>query len=37
MTGATARRTVGYRCPACNHGSFFVRCGKCGGTCEREA
>ena len=35
--GATGRRTVGYRCPDCGHGSFFVRCGKCGGTCEREA
>lgn len=35
--GATGRRTVGYRCPACSHGSFFARCGKCGETCEREA
>lgn len=27
---------LGYRCPACGHGSYFVRCGKCGGDCERE-
>jgi hypothetical protein len=27
--------SVGYRC-TCGHGSFFVTCGKCGGTCTRE-
>ena len=35
--GATGRRAVGYRCPACSHGSFFAVCGKCGTACEREA
>lgn len=34
--GATGRRALGYRCPACAHGSFFTVCGKCGSTCERE-
>ncbi|HZP55043.1 hypothetical protein [Actinocrinis sp.] len=36
LTGRT-RADLGYRCPACGHGSFFVRCGKCGGQCERES
>lgn len=36
MRGATGRRGIGYRCPACGHGSFFRRCGKCGATCEKE-
>lgn len=27
----------GYRCTACSFGSFFVRCGRCGGDCEKEA
>lgn len=27
----------GYRCRACRFGSFFVRCGRCGGRCEKEA
>lgn len=35
--GATARRSLGYRCPLCAHGSFFAVCGKCGSDCEREA
>ena len=34
---ATGRRSIGYRCPGCGHGSFFKRCGKCGAECEREA
>lgn len=36
MRGATGRRALGYRCPACNHGSYFKRC-KCGAECEKEA
>jgi hypothetical protein len=35
--GATGRRTVGYRCAGCAHGSFFIVCGRCGERCEREA
>jgi hypothetical protein len=35
LSGRT-RADIGYRCPACGHGSFFRRCGKCGETCERE-
>lgn len=27
---------VGFHCEPCNRGSFFIRCGKCGGQCERE-
>lgn len=26
----TTRAGLGYRCPDCNHGSYFKRCGKCG-------
>lgn len=36
LSGTTSERT-GYRCPACSFGSFFRRCSRCGGTCEREA
>lgn len=35
LAGATSRQT-GYRCPACGFGSFFRRCSRCGGICERE-
>lgn len=34
LSGATSRK-LGFRCPACGHGSFFATC-KCGGACERE-
>lgn len=27
----------GYRCGSCGFGSFFIGCGRCGGTCSREA
>lgn len=36
MTGTT-RRDIGYRCPACDFGSFFAECSRCGGPCWREA
>lgn len=32
----TARRALGFRCPACGFGSFLRQCGRCGGECERE-
>lgn len=32
-----ATRAGGYRCGTCRFGSFFVRCGRCGGDCEKEA
>jgi hypothetical protein len=35
LVGAPSR-TDGYRCGACGHGSYFARCGRCGGHCERE-
>lgn len=35
LSGATSRR-VGYRCPACGHGSFFAVCGRCDSACARE-
>jgi hypothetical protein len=35
LSGITSERT-GYRCEACGFGSFFRRCSRCGGTCERE-
>ncbi|MGH3376334.1 MAG: hypothetical protein ACRDP6_16495 [Actinoallomurus sp.] len=35
LSGTTARAT-GWRCPACTFGSFFRRCSRCGGDCERE-
>lgn len=28
--------STGFRCAACNFGSFFKRCGKCGAECVRE-
>jgi len=34
--GGTPARTAGYRCHVCGFGSFFRRCGRCGGDCERE-
>lgn len=34
LAGAAAR-TAGYRC-TCGFGSYFRRCSRCGGTCERE-
>lgn len=36
ITGASRRRD-GFRCAACNFGSFFKRCGKCGADCVKEA
>lgn len=36
LSGAS-RTGLGYRCPACGHGSFFKRCGKCGADCAKEA
>lgn len=35
LTGATAR-SLGRRCRDCGFGSFFRRCGRCGGICEKE-
>lgn len=35
--GVTGARRVGYRCPDCDFGSFFVRCSRCGAECCREA
>jgi hypothetical protein len=32
----TTRRSLGYRCPDCDFGSFVLVCSRCGGTCERE-
>lgn len=36
LAGATSR-AAGYRCPVCEFGSFFRRCSRCGGDCEKEA
>lgn len=30
------RTSGGYRCSDCGFGSFFKKCSRCGGTCERE-
>lgn len=35
LAGATSRAT-GFRCVACGFGSFFRRCSRCGGDCNRE-
>lgn len=35
LSGVTSAR-LGYRCPNCSHGSFFVRCGKCGADTVKE-
>jgi hypothetical protein len=35
LSGTTSERT-GYRCTVCSFGSFFRRCSRCGGTCEKE-
>jgi hypothetical protein len=32
----TTRAGLGYRCPSCNHGSYFKRCGKCGADTVKE-
>lgn len=29
--------SVGFHCQPCNRGSYFIRCGKCGGPCEKES
>lgn len=31
-----AASTDGFHCNACGFASFFVRCGRCGETCEKE-
>ncbi|MFC5184375.1 hypothetical protein [Actinomadura harenae] len=36
LSGSTSV-TTGYRCEVCQFGSFFRRCSRCGGDCEREA
>lgn len=30
------RTSGGYRCSACDFGSFFTTCSRCGGTCKKE-
>lgn len=35
--GVATSRSQGFRCKACGFGSWFKRCSKCGGECEREA
>lgn len=35
LSGTTSAR-LGYRCPDCNHGSYFTRCGKCGAVTVKE-
>lgn len=30
------RTCGGFRCVTCGFGSFFKKCSRCGGTCERE-
>jgi hypothetical protein len=32
----TTRRGIGFRCPACDFGSFTRQCGRCGAECTRE-
>jgi hypothetical protein len=32
-----ARKGVGYVCKDCGWGSYFVRCGRCGGECSKDA
>lgn len=32
----TARRALGWRCPACTFGSYLKTCGRCGAECVRE-
>ena len=32
----TARRSAGFRCPACGFGSWLRLCGRCSAECERE-
>jgi hypothetical protein len=36
--GLGGRTHGGYRCttPGCGFGSFFAKCSRCGGTCEKE-
>lgn len=36
LAGIT-RRATGYRCHVCGFGTYFRRCGRCGGDCERES
>lgn len=35
--GLGTARGAGFRCGACGFGGWFRTCGRCGGTCEREA
>lgn len=32
----TTRRAIGWRCPACQFGSFIKHCSRCGSECKRE-
>lgn len=32
-----ARAGSGYRCNECGFGSFFIRCGRCSGTCQKAS
>jgi hypothetical protein len=32
----TTSRTIGWRCPSCQFGSFVKTCSRCGAECERE-
>jgi hypothetical protein len=32
----TTSRSVGWRCPECQFGSFVKTCSRCGAECERE-
>lgn len=34
--GGTASRKAGFRCPACDFGSYFATCSRCGSECHRE-
>ena len=33
---AGASPYLGYRCGVCGFGSWFTRCGRCGGDCRKE-
>lgn len=30
-----AKSGAGYRCTDCGFGSFFIRCSRCGGSCQK--
>jgi hypothetical protein len=35
--GTATKKEQGFRCPVCGFGSWFNKCSRCGGDCEKES